>query len=45
MAKNISEYTKGNINVNDFRAQLQEYKVPVDATIDKLIRKHESGDF
>ena len=22
-----------------------EYNVPVDATIDKLIRKHEAGDF
>jgi len=41
----ISDYTKGKINVNKFREQLNEYKIPVDATMDKLIRKHEAGDF
>ena len=41
----ISDYTKGKINVNKFREQLGEYKIPVDATMDKLIRKHEAGDF
>ena len=45
MAKNIQDYTKGNININNFRATLMEYNVPVDANLDKLIRKHESGDF
>ena len=45
MAKTIQDYTKGNINVNAFRAELMEYKIPVDATLDKLLRKHESGDF
>lgn len=45
MAKTISDYTKGNINVSKFREQLNEYKVPIDANMDKLIRKHESGDF
>ena len=45
MAKAISDYTKGNSNVNNFRAKLMEYNVPVDTNLDKLIRKHESGDF
>jgi hypothetical protein len=45
MAKTITDYTKGGINVNDFRAKLREYNVPIDANMDKLIRKHEAGDF
>jgi hypothetical protein len=45
MAKNIKEYTTGKIGLNDFRANLSEHNIPVDATLDKLIRKHESGDF
>jgi hypothetical protein len=44
MAKNIQDYTKGNINVNNFRASLMEYNVPIDNQLDKLIRKHEAGD-
>jgi len=31
--------------VNDFRSKLSEYNVPINTEIDKLIRKHESGDF
>ena len=45
MAKTITDYTKGAINVNSFRSSLMEYNIPIDANIDKLIRKHESGDF
>lgn len=45
MAKNIQDYTSGSININKFRDQLREYNVKVDANLDKLIRKHESGDF
>jgi hypothetical protein len=44
MAKNIKEYTTGKLDLNGFRASLSEFKIPVDATLDKLIRKHESGD-
>jgi hypothetical protein len=33
------------MDANAFRASLAEYNVPVDTTIDKLIRKHEGGDF
>lgn len=44
MAKVISDYTKGNINVNAFRSELSNYKVTIDPTLDKLIRKHEAGD-
>ena len=45
MAKTIQDYTKGAINVNNFRAKLMEYNVPIDANLDKMIRKHEAGDF
>ena len=45
MAKTIQDYTKGAMNVNNFRSSLHEFNVPVDANLDKLIRKHESGDF
>jgi len=45
MAKTIQDYTKGSINLNGFRSKLSEYNVPVDVNLDKLIRKHESGDF
>lgn len=45
MANTIKDYTKGSINQNAFRASLGELNVPIDANIDKLIRKHESGDF
>lgn len=33
------------MNVNEFRSKLSELNVPIDTNIDKLIRKHESGDF
>ena len=45
MTKVIQDYTKGSINVNKFREQLADHKIPVDANMDKLIRKHEAGDF
>jgi hypothetical protein len=32
------------MNLNNFRAVLSEYNVPIDPVMDKLIRKHESGD-
>lgn len=45
MAKTIKDYTSGGMNINNFKEQLREYNVPIDANLDKLIRKHESGDF
>ena len=45
MAKSIKDYTTGGINVNAFKEQLRNYNVNVDANLDKLIRKHEAGDF
>ena len=45
MAKAIQAYTKGNMDSNTFRSQLSTYNVPIDATMDKLIRRHEGGDF
>lgn len=45
MAKAISEYTKGTMNSSAFRSKLSTYNVPIDATMDKLIRRHEAGDF
>lgn len=44
MANVIKDYTTGKMTLNNFRANLMEHNVPVDATLDKLIRKHESGD-
>lgn len=45
MSETIIEYTKGSIGNDQFRSKLSELNVPVDANLDKLIRKHESGDF
>ena len=45
MAKVIVDYTEGNIDANAFKASLQEHKIPIDISIDKLIRKHEAGEF
>lgn len=45
MAKTIKDYTQGAANINTFKAQLSNMNVPIDANLDKLIRKHESGDF
>lgn len=33
------------MNANDFKSSLREYNIPIDANLDKLIRKHECGDF
>lgn len=44
MAKEIKDYTTGKTTLNNFRAVLADNNIPVDATLDKLIRKHESGD-
>ncbi len=45
MAQVIQNYTKGNLDLNNFRAELNGYGIKMDADLDKLIRKHESGDF
>ena len=45
VAKVITDYTKGDSNVNNFRAKLMEFNIPIDAKVDAMIRKHESGDF
>ena len=45
VAKVIQDYTKGETNVNNFRAKMMEYNIPIDAKMDAMIRKHESGDF
>lgn len=45
MAAVIQDYVKGKSNVNKFRSSLAEYNVTIDATLDKLIRRHEAGDF
>jgi hypothetical protein len=41
----IQDYVKGKINVSSFRQSLNEYNVTVDAPLDRLIRRHEVGDF
>lgn len=45
MAKAITDYTKGDMNLNDFKGKLTEYNVKVDTKLDQMIRKHEVGDF
>lgn len=45
MTKVITDYTKGSINANSFKASLMQYNVPIDTKMDKLIRQHEAGDF
>jgi hypothetical protein len=45
MAAVIQDYVKGKISINSFRSSLAEYNVTVDATLDKLLRRHEAGDF
>ena len=41
----MQNYTLGGVSGNNFRQELQKYNVSIDANLDKLIRKHESGDF
>ena len=45
ISKVINGYTQGQLGKNDFRAHLMNYNVNIDADLDKVIRKHESGDF
>ena len=45
MAKAIKGYTTGAINLNTFRGNLMDMNIGVDAELDKLLRRHESGDF
>jgi len=44
MAKVIGAYSDGKMTLNDFRAELMDHNIKVDPDLDKLIRKHESGD-
>ena len=44
MSKVISAYSQGKMSLNDFRAELMDHNIKVDADMDKLIRRHESGD-
>ena len=44
VAKTLSDYTKGNMNANDFRNNLREYNA-LDPKVDNMIRRHEAGDF
>jgi hypothetical protein len=41
----VRKYTNGGASESDFRKGLKEYGVKTDATFNKLIAKHESGDF
>ena len=45
VGKTLQNYTSGNVNGKHLRQKLAEYNVTIDPQIDKLIRKHESGDF
>ena len=39
MSAKIKDYQQGKINVNQFRAELREKNVPIDAEMDRLIRR------
>lgn len=45
ISKTLQAYTSGQTNSNTLRSQLRDFKVDIDPQLDKLIRKHESGDF
>jgi hypothetical protein len=45
ISKTLKAYTLGLVNANTLRSQLRENQVQIDPQLDKLIRKHESGDF
>ena len=44
MAVAIGQYSNGKMSLNDFRAELYDKNVKIDADMDKLLRKHEAGD-
>jgi hypothetical protein len=45
MSKVIKDYSNGKSNVNNFRAELMNRNITIDAEMDKLIRRQEAGDF
>jgi hypothetical protein len=45
LTRTLQAVTSGNVSTQQLRQQLREYNVSVDAQLDKLLRKHESGDF
>ena len=45
MAGKIKDYQQGKINVNQFRNELREKNITIDAEMDRLIRRQEAGDF
>ena len=45
MSKVIRNYAAGKMSSNDFRSELAKNEVKVDAELDKMIRKHDAGDF
>ena len=45
IGKTLQNYSSGTVNGQQLRQKLREYNVTIEPQIDKLIRKHESGDF
>ena len=45
MAGAIKGYTTGAMTLNAFRSELSDKNIEIDAEMDKLLRRHESGDF
>lgn len=41
----LRNLTSGSLNTNALRQQLKAYNVPIDAHLDKLLRRHDAGDF
>lgn len=45
MSSVIKSYQNGKINVNQFRSELRDRNITMDAEMDRLIRRQEAGDF
>jgi len=45
MGKTLQGFTAGNVSSNQLRQQLSNFNVTVDVQLEKLLRKHEAGDF
>lgn len=45
MAKVIKDYQSGKVNVNQFKSELRDKNIQMDAELDRLVRRQEAGDF
>lgn len=45
MSKVIKDYQSGKVNVNQFKSELRDKNIQMDAEMDRLVRRQEAGDF